>query len=58
MVIIPTLNDSRNAICKPYLDRMRRGDHTLNSLLPDTRMVSYALRSFNELPIPMANTNR
>ena len=58
MVNIPTLHDRRNAICKAYFDRMRRGDHKLNKLQPDTRMVSYALRSFNELPVPMANTNR
>ena len=57
MVNIPTLHDRRNAICKAYVGRMRRGDHKLNKLLPDTRMVSYALRSLNELPIPMANTN-
>ena len=58
MVNIPTLHDRRNAICKAYFGRMRRGDHKLNKLLPDTRMVSYALRSFNELPVPMAKTNR
>ena len=58
MVSIPTLHDRRNAICKAYFGRMRRGDHKLNKLLPDSRMVSYALRSFNELPVPMANTNR
>ena len=58
MVNIPTLHDRRSAICKPYFGRMRRGDHKLNKLLPDTRMVSYTLRSFNELPFPMANTNR
>ena len=37
---------------------MRCGDHKLNKLLPDTRIVPYALRSFNELPAPMVNTNR
>ena len=58
MVNIPTLHDRRSAICKAYFGRMRRGDHKLNKLLPDTRMVSYALRSFNELDVPMANTNR
>ena len=60
-------HDRRSAICKAYFGRMRRGDHKLNKLLPDTRIVSYALRSFiftgsmsafNELPVPMANTNR
>ena len=54
---IPTLHDRRNAICKAYLGRMRRGDHKLNKLLPDTPMVSYALRSFKELLFPGANTN-
>ena len=47
MVNIPTLHDRRNAICKAYFGRMRRGDHKLNNnlkLLPDTRMVSYALK--------------
>ena len=58
MVNKPTLHDRRSAICKPYFGRMRRGDHKVNKLLSDTRMVSYALRSFNELPAPMANTNR
>ena len=58
MVNIPTLHDRRNEICKACFGRMRRGDHKLNKLLPDTRMVSYALRSFNELPVPMANTDR
>ena len=58
MVNIPTLHDRRNEICKAYFGRMRRGDYKLNKLLPDTRMVSYTLRSFNELPVPMANTNR
>ena len=58
MVNISTLHDRRSAICKAYFGRVRRGDHKLNKLLPDTRMVSYALRSFNELPVPMANTTR
>ena len=58
MVNIPTLHDRRNAICQACFGRMRRGDHKLNKLLPDTRMVSYALRSFNELDVPVANTNR
>ena len=58
MVNIPTLHDRRNAICKAHFGRMRRGEYKLNKLLPDTRMVSYALRSFSELPVPMSNTNR
>ena len=58
MVNIPTLHDRRNAICKAYFGRMRRGDHKLNKLLSDTRTVSCALRSFNELDVPMADTNR
>ena len=58
MVNIPTLHDRRSAICKAYFGRMRRGDHKVNKLLPDTRMVSYALRSFNEPPAPMAKKNR
>ena len=40
MLNIPTLHDRRNAICITYFGRMRRGDHKLNKLLPDTRMVS------------------
>ena len=43
MVNIPTLHDRRNAICKAYFGRLRRGDHKLNKLLPDTRMGPYAL---------------
>ena len=58
MVNIPTLHDRRNETCKAYFGRMRIDDHKLNKLLPDTRMVSYVLRSFSELPVPMANTNR
>ena len=58
MVNIPTVHNRRNEICKAYFSRMRRGDHKLNKLLPNTRMVSYALRSFTELPVPMADTHR
>ena len=58
MVNIPTLHDRRSAICKAYFGRMRRGNHKQIQLLPDTRMVPYALRSFTELSVPMANTNR
>ena len=57
MVNLPTLHDKRKAICKAYFGIMRRGDHKLNKLLLDNRMVSYALRSFSELPVPMSNTN-
>ena len=57
-VIIPTLHDRQNELCNGYFGRMRRDDHKLNKVLPDTRMVSYALRLYNELPFPMANTNR
>ena len=58
MVNKPTPHDRHIAIYKVYFGRMRRRDHKLNKLLPDTRTVSYALRSFNELPAPIANTNR
>ena len=58
MVNIPTLHDRRNAVCIAYFGRITRSDHKLNKLLPDTRMVSYAIRLFNELPVSMANTNR
>ena len=57
MVNIPTLHDRRNEMGKTYFGRMRRGDHKLNKLLPDSRMVPYAIRSLNELPVSMANTN-
>ena len=43
-VNIPTLHDRRNAMCKGYFGRRRRGDHKLNKLLQDSRKVSYALR--------------
>ena len=39
MVNLPTLLDRRNEICKAYFGRMRRGEHKLDKLLPDTRMV-------------------
>ena len=58
MVNIPTLHNRHSDICKAYFGRMRRGNHKLNKLLPDTRIVSYALRSFKELLVPMTNTNR
>ena len=45
-------------MCKAYFGRMRGGNHKLNKLLPDTRIVSYALRSVYELPVPKTNTNR
>ena len=57
MVNIPTLHDRRNEMCKTYFGTLRRGDHKLNKLLPDSRMVPYAIRSLNELPVSMANTN-
>ena len=41
-----------------YFGRTRRGDHKLNKLRPDARIVPYVLRSFNELSVTMANTNR
>ena len=34
---------------------MRRGENKLNKLLPDTQMVTYALRSFSELPVSISN---
>ena len=55
MVNIPTLHDRRKATCKVYFGRMRRGENKLNKLLPDTRMVTYALRSFSELPVSISN---
>ena len=58
MVNIPTLHDRLSDICKAYFGRMRGGNHKLNKLLPDTRIISYALRSFIELPVPKTNTNR
>ena len=58
MVNIPTLHDRHSDICKAYFGRMRGGNHKLNKLLPDIRIISYALRSFIELLVPKTNTNR
>ena len=57
-VIVPTLHDWRNKICNVHFGRMRRGNHKLNYVLPGARLVSYALRSFKELPFPMASIKR
>ena len=58
MVNIPTLHDRHSDICKGYFGRMRGDNHKLNKLLLDTRIISYALRSFIELLVPKTNTNR
>ena len=36
MVNIPMLHNRHSEICKAYFGRMRRGDHKLDKLLPDT----------------------
>ena len=38
-VIILTLH-RQNELCNGYFGRMRRDDHKLNKVLPDTRMVN------------------
>ena len=52
MVNIPTLNDRRTDLCKVYFNKVRHDHHKLHKLLPSARDVPYALRSYNELPIP------
>jgi len=60
MLNLPTLHDRRNELCEAHFIRVKPSDHTLNTLLPNMRKNPYmhTLRSFNELPIPMAITNR
>ena len=53
MLNLPTLNDTRNEWCKAYFARMKRSDTKLDTLLPNTQIVPYILRSF-KLPIPVA----
>ena len=48
MVNIPTLHDRRSAICKAYFGRMRRGDHKLDKLLPDT-LTSYPFQWLTQI---------
>ena len=58
MTNLPTLHDRRTTLCRTYFNKMNRGNHKLNALLPGRRTVSYALRASNDLPVPRAKTNR
>ena len=46
MIHVSTLHDRRNELCKMYVSRMRRSNHKLNTLQPNTRNVPYTLRSW------------
>ena len=48
-----TLHSRRIVICKPHLVRMKRNEHKLNTIMPNTRNVPYILRSFNMLSVSM-----
>ena len=57
MVNPPTLHRRRDELCRAYIAKMESRGHKLNALVPNGRSVPYALRLWNKLPIPRANTN-
>ena len=51
-----TLHSKRIVLCKPHLVRMKRNEHKLNTIMPNTRNVPYTLRSFNMSPVSIGTT--
>ena len=55
---LPTLFERRTKLCLSYFWKMHNADHKLNKLLPKQRNISYDLRTYNTLPVPLARTDR
>ena len=55
---LPTLFERRTKLCQSYFRKMHNADHKLNKLLPNQRNISYDLRTYNTLPVPLARTDR
>ena len=55
---LPTLFESRTKLCQSYFRKMHNADHKLNKLSPNQRNISYDLRTYNTLPVPLARTDR
>ena len=55
---LPTLFERRTKLCQSYFRKMHNADHKLNNLLPNQRNISYDLRTYNTLPVPLARTDR
>ena len=55
---LPTLFERRTKLCQSYFRKMHNADHQLNKLLPNQRNISYVLRTYNTLPVPLARTDR
>ena len=55
---LPTLFERRTKLCQSYFRKMHNADHKLNKLLPNQRNISYDLRTYNTLPVPLAMTDR
>ena len=53
-----TLFERRTKLCQSYFRKMHNADHKLNKLLPNQRNISYDLRTYNTLPVPLAMTDR
>ena len=54
----PTLFERRTKLCQSYFRKIHNADHKLNKLLPNQRNISYDLRTYNTLPVPLARTDR
>ena len=55
---LPTLFERRTKLCQSYFRKMHNADHKLNNLLPNQRNISYGLSIHNNLPFPLARTDR
>ena len=55
---LPTIFERRTKLYQSYFRKMHNSDHTLNKLLPNQRNISYDLRTYNALPVPLARTDR
>ena len=55
---LPTLFERRTKLCQSYFRKMHNADHKLNKLLPNQRNISYDLRTYITLPVPLVRTDR
>ena len=55
---LPTLFERRTKLWQSYFRKMHNAGHKLNKLLPNQRNISYDLRTYNTLPVPLARTDR
>ena len=55
---LPTIFERRTKLYQSYFRKMHNADHKLNMLLPNQRNISYDLRTYNTLPVPLARTDR